>query len=87
MAGPLASALFWVAAVAALVAHLFILRSTVRGIRALPAGSHTGWEWAWAVLPLMALLVLLVATWVEMHPSTLTFPLPAGRVLPGSIGS
>jgi hypothetical protein len=106
VSGPLATAFFWIAVVATAVAHAFILRSTIRGMRegaasssaaraATGAGSpaagtsraRTFWEWTWAVLPAIALIVLFVWTWNTMHPDTLTIPLPAGRVMPGSIGT
>lgn len=76
MAGPLADLFFVVAVLATVVAHWFILRSTVRGMRA--GGAARGaWEWVWAFLPALSLVVLFAFTWRTMHPTSLTFRLPA----------
>jgi hypothetical protein len=78
MAGPLADLFFFAAVLATAVSHWFILRSTVRGMRA--GGAARGaWEWVWAFLPALALVVLFAFTWRAMHPASLTFRLPGDR--------
>lgn len=79
MAGPLADIFFAVAVLATVVAHWFILRSTLRGMRAGGAERRGVWEWIWAGLPALALVVLFVFTWRTMHPDSITFRLPADR--------
>ena len=64
---PLAETLFWIAAVACAIAQLAILRSTFAARRAIkselvPSASPRG-ELAWAVIPALALGVVLTATW------------------------
>jgi heme/copper-type cytochrome/quinol oxidase subunit 2 len=64
---PLAETLFWIAAVACAIAELAILRSTFAARRAtkselVPSASPRG-ELAWAVIPAVALAVVLTATW------------------------
>ena len=70
--GTPADALFWVAVTAALIAHTFILRSTIRGMRTTAAQGLPFREWIWAVLPALALIVLFVWTWRTMHPSSVS---------------
>jgi len=64
---PLAETLFWIAAVACAVAQIAILRSTFAARRAIkselvPSASPRG-ELAWAIIPAVALGVVLTATW------------------------
>ena len=64
---PLAETLFWIAAVACAIAELAILRSTFAARRAtkselVPSASPRG-EFAWAIIPAVALGVVLTATW------------------------
>ena len=64
---PLAETIFWIAAVACVIAEVTILRSTFGAQRAnrselVPASSRGG-ELAWAVIPALALCAVLVATW------------------------
>jgi heme/copper-type cytochrome/quinol oxidase subunit 2 len=64
---PLAETLFWIAAVACAIAELAILRSTFAARRSnkselVPSSSPRG-ELAWAVIPALALAVVLMATW------------------------
>jgi heme/copper-type cytochrome/quinol oxidase subunit 2 len=64
---PLAEAIFWIAAVACVVAEIAILRSTYAARRVeksdlVPAASRGG-EITWAIIPAVILVVLLVATW------------------------
>ncbi|MEA3245471.1 MAG: hypothetical protein U9Q74_04885 [Gemmatimonadota bacterium] len=68
MATSLADILFVAIAAAIAVAQAFILRSTARGMRHAGPGTRTGLEWAYAIAPAIALLILLVAAWVAMHP-------------------
>jgi len=65
-----ADAIFWIAVAFCAAAQLAILRSML----VVPAerdGRHSGWrraaEIAWAVLPGVALAVVLVYTWRAMH--------------------
>ncbi|HYV99508.1 MAG TPA: hypothetical protein VE967_18770 [Gemmatimonadaceae bacterium] len=84
MSGPLADIFFFVAVAAVLVAHGFILRSTIRGMRA-DARSRRFSEWVWAFLPALSLLALFVWTWRTMHPDSLHFILPGNRLPPGGV--
>ena len=64
---PLAETLFWIAAIACVIAELAILRSTFAARRVhkselVPSASPRG-ELAWAVIPALALGVVLTATW------------------------
>lgn len=68
---PLAETLFWIAAVACAIAELAILRSTFAARRAIkselvPSASPRG-ELAWAVIPAVALGVVLTATWQRIE--------------------
>jgi len=68
---PLAEAIFWIAALACIVAELAILRSTyaarkVKKSALVPEASRSG-EIVWAVVPAVALSVLLVATWQKIQ--------------------
>lgn len=74
---PLAETIFWIAAIACAIAQLAILRSTfaARGANKsdlAPLASRPS-ELAWAIIPALALGVVLTATWqrIEMrdaHP-------------------
>jgi hypothetical protein len=64
---PLAEIVFWIAAAACVIAELAILRSTfsARGANKselVPSASPRG-ELAWAIIPALALGVVLTATW------------------------
>lgn len=87
MAGPIADSLFWLLVVATAVAQVFILRSTIRGMRAADARARGFWEWVWALLPAASLVVLFVWTWQTMHPETISVTLPEQRLPPGGIGT
>jgi heme/copper-type cytochrome/quinol oxidase subunit 2 len=68
---PLAETLFWIAAVACAIAELAILRSTFLARRAkkselVPSASQRG-ELAWAVIPALALSLVLTATWQRIQ--------------------
>jgi len=87
MAGPLALGFFWLAVALIAVSHVFILRSTVRAMRSTPVGSSARgvWEWVWAFLPALSLVVLLWFTWQALNPTTFQVTLPADRLIPGAI--
>jgi heme/copper-type cytochrome/quinol oxidase subunit 2 len=68
---PLAETIFWIAAVACVVAEIAILRSTFAVRRAdksdfVPKASRAS-ELAWAVIPAVALSVVLLATWQRIE--------------------
>ena len=68
---PLAETIFWIAAVACVIAELAILRSTfaARGVNKselVPSASPRG-ELAWAIIPAVALGVVLTATWQRIE--------------------
>ncbi len=68
---PLAEIIFWIAAVACVVAEIAILRSTFVVRRAtksdsVPSSSQTG-ELVWAIIPAVALSFVLVATWQRIE--------------------
>ena len=73
-----ADAIFWVAVVCCIIAQLAILRSILatpassatRSARAL--GTRRIVEAAWAVLPGVALAVVLCFTWAAIHSSPAT---------------
>jgi heme/copper-type cytochrome/quinol oxidase subunit 2 len=78
----LSNAVFWIAAVACVVAQLGILRAT----RAQPTSGATSRphrtasraeEVAWAVIPAVALALVLVLTWRAVHARAAT---PAATV-------
>jgi heme/copper-type cytochrome/quinol oxidase subunit 2 len=64
---PLAEAIFWIAAVACVVAEIAILRSTYAARRVeksnLVPSSSRGGEITWAILPAVMIAFLLAATW------------------------
>jgi heme/copper-type cytochrome/quinol oxidase subunit 2 len=67
MIQPLAETIFWIAAIACVVAELAILRSTFTARSAkkstlVPSGSPRS-ELVWAILPGLALAIVLTATW------------------------
>jgi heme/copper-type cytochrome/quinol oxidase subunit 2 len=66
-ASVLATVLFWVAALAVVVAQVMILRSTRRALGALRAQSAGSGlplrEWAFAVGPALLLALVLVLSW------------------------
>jgi heme/copper-type cytochrome/quinol oxidase subunit 2 len=70
---PLAETIFWIAAIACAIAQVAILRSTFAARSAnksdlVPSSSRRG-ELAWAIIPALALGVVLMATWqrIEMR--------------------
>jgi heme/copper-type cytochrome/quinol oxidase subunit 2 len=63
---PLAETIFWIAAIACVIAEIAILRSTfaarhTKKSELVPAAPAAG-ELAWAVIPALALSAILVAT-------------------------
>lgn len=73
MPTPIAEFLFWTAAAVIVIAQLFILRSTRRGMKLGPPGSGSALEWAFAIVPAVCLLLLLAWTWHTMHAGVFTF--------------
>ena len=71
MSQPLAEIIFWIATVACVIAELAILRSTFAARRAtkseLVPSSSTQSEVAWAIIPAVALVLLLTATWKRIE--------------------
>ncbi len=68
---PLAETIFWIAVVACVIAELGILRSTFAAQRTnkselVPSGSPRS-ELAWAIIPAVALGVVLGATWQRIE--------------------
>ena len=68
---PLAETIFWIAAAACVIAELAILRSTFAARSAnkselVPTASPRG-ELAWAIIPAIALGVVLTATWQRIE--------------------
>jgi len=86
----LSDAIFWIAVVCCAAAQLLILRSVFAARGAGPASSlppvRRPLEIAWALLPAVALALVLAMTWRAMHPAprdvrTLP-PLPADQAEP-----
>lgn len=68
---PLAETIFWIAAIACVIAQLAILRSTFAARSAnksdlVPVASQRS-EIAWAIIPALALGVVLTATWQRIE--------------------
>lgn len=75
---------FWTALLAALVAQVMILRST-RRVLAAAAPRRPALEWAFALVPAAALVLVLALSWrAAMAPPTLDVALPAA---PGAVQS
>ena len=79
MSRSLADATFWLAVVLCAIAQFFILRSALV-VRAAPAdrlvpGARRPVELLWALLPAIALGIVLFFTWRAMHQA----PAPAGE--------
>jgi hypothetical protein len=71
MSQPLAEIIFWIATVACVIAELAILRSTFAARRAtkselVPSSSPRS-ELAWAIIPAVALVLVLTATWQRIE--------------------
>lgn len=70
---PLADAIFWIAAIACVIAEIAILRSTYVAQRVeksalVPAARQSG-EIVWAIIPALGLSVLLAFTWQKVQKS------------------
>jgi len=61
--------MFAVAATAIVVAQYFILRSTRRGMAFGGRRAAPLLEWMYAIVPALALVVVLAWTWRTMHPT------------------
>ncbi|MFI5244000.1 MAG: hypothetical protein ACHQQR_02160 [Gemmatimonadales bacterium] len=81
MSTPLSDALFTLAALAIGIAQLMILRSTRRGMQHGPRGASSALEWSYAILPALALIVVLAWTWRTMRENVVHF-----EVRPSSSG-
>jgi hypothetical protein len=81
MSTPLSDALFALAALAIVIAQLMILRSTHRGMQHGPRGASSALEWSYAILPALALIVVLAWTWGTMRENVVHF-----EVRPSSSG-
>ncbi len=56
--------LFWLATALIVISQGMILRSTVRAmLAARSAHARRGIEWAYAIVPAVALVIVLLATW------------------------
>jgi heme/copper-type cytochrome/quinol oxidase subunit 2 len=68
---PLAEGIFWIAAFACIVAEIAILRSTYAARKieksALVPEASRGGEIVWAIVPAVALSVLLIATYQKIQ--------------------
>jgi hypothetical protein len=60
--------LFAAAALAIAIAQVLILRSTRRGMAHGARRAAARLEWLYAVVPVLALVVVLAWTWRTMHP-------------------
>ena len=79
MSSLLADAIFWVAVACCAVAQLAIVRSAIlspaKVASAAPtSGARRAAEIAWAVIPGIALVLVLLATWRAMHVIHITIP-------------
>jgi hypothetical protein len=56
-------------------------------MRAADPRARGFWEWVWALLPAVGLVILFVWTWNVMHPDTINATLPEQRLPPGGIST
>ena len=71
----LADAIFWVAAVCCAIAQWIILRGTLAAPVAEGASAaQRRAEVVWAVVPAVALALVLAATWRALHPPSTPAP-------------
>lgn len=97
MATQLADYLFYLVAALIAVAQAFILRSTARGMQhgpdaaaepsrtgVVPGPRNAALEWTYAIVPAIALALLLVLAWRTMHPSVMQVE---GVTPPATIGT
>jgi hypothetical protein len=80
----LRDAIFWVAAACCLVGTLAVLRATIAATRAADGAATRARrvvEIAYAVLPAIALVAVLAATWLHVQTSAVaTTVAPAGAI-------
>lgn len=84
---PLADAVFWVAVVCCAIAQWFILRGALAAHPAAGAplsATRRGLEVVWAVVPAVALALVLAATWRALHPAATT-PASPTRAAPVAV--
>ncbi len=67
MGQSLGEMIFWISAAACAAAEAFILLSSFRAVRVQPKQSGVLWEAVWAILPAIALALVLSATWGAIH--------------------
>lgn len=71
-------AVLWLSIALVAVSQVMILRSTVRAMRtAESAQARRGIEWAYAVVPAIALIIVLLATWQASQEHALRIGLEA----------
>ena len=73
MATTVSELLFGLCVLIVAVAQLLIVRSTRRGMARGPSSSASALEWSFALLPVVALAVVLTFTWRAMHEGTVRF--------------
>jgi heme/copper-type cytochrome/quinol oxidase subunit 2 len=82
MSSAFADAIFWIAVACCSIAQLAILRSAVVSPAqrssvaggAATSGARRAAEIAWAVIPGIALAIVLLLTWRAMHVVHISFP-------------
>ncbi|MHB1096743.1 MAG: hypothetical protein ACYC3F_11290 [Gemmatimonadaceae bacterium] len=72
------SVLLWLSLALVAISQVMILRSTVRAMRAAESEqARRGIEWAYAVVPAIALVLVLLATWDASQAHTTRLELEA----------
>lgn len=70
--------ILWLSITLVALSQVMILRSTVRAMRAAESDqARRGIEWAYAVVPVIVLLLVLVATWQVSREHSLRLGLEA----------
>ena len=77
----LADLIFWIASACCVVAQVALVHSAIRAPMSGSAESTAAMprrsgEIAWTIVPAIALLLLLVATWRAMHPVMMPHEMP-----------
>jgi heme/copper-type cytochrome/quinol oxidase subunit 2 len=81
MSPRLADLVFWISAACCVVAQVALVRSAIRSPMtgtpepAIRMPRRSG-EIAWTIVPAIALVLLLVATWRAMHPPVMPHDMP-----------
>ncbi|MDP1890985.1 MAG: hypothetical protein Q8K55_08845 [Gemmatimonadaceae bacterium] len=78
------SVLLWLSIALVAASQVMILRSTVRAMRAAESEqARRGIEWAYAVVPAIALVIVLVATWdaSQVHTTRLGMEAKASQTI------